>query len=74
MEIRSESSEISQASALAHAHDLGGDVIIYRTDELDVWVWVVDCVEDPGFWVDTFPTKKEAIAFCKTFNLTWETK
>jgi len=44
-------------------------VYIHHNNELGDWVWAVGLVSDTGFWLDAFPTKKEAVEFCKKKKL-----
>jgi hypothetical protein len=45
------------------------DVTIYHNNEAGDWQWSIDVNIDPGFWLDAFPTKQEAIKFCKKHGL-----
>lgn len=56
--------------AIEIASDPDLQVDIYKTDETGEWVWAVSA--DDCFWLDSFKTKKEAIALCKTMGWKYE--
>lgn len=33
------------------------------------WLYAVILQDDPDFWLDAFPTKKQAVAFCREHKL-----
>lgn len=41
---------------------------IYQSDETGELVWAISVVEDPGFWMGTFPTLFDAVNFCVEMN------
>jgi hypothetical protein len=45
------------------------DVNLIHTDENGEWLWAIEVAESPGFWLDSYPEKKRAIAFCKRHQL-----
>lgn len=45
------------------------DVIIYHNNENGSWVWAIDVCENPGFWLNAFEKKEDAIEFCKNHEL-----
>lgn len=50
-------SDLLDAHAPAH---------ILRTDEAGSWVWAVVSDPVPGFWLDAFDTRDDAVGFCRT--------
>ncbi len=44
-------------------------VTIYHNDETGEWLWSVACVSDSEFWLDSFDTEKEAVAYCEKNGL-----
>lgn len=44
-------------------------VIIHYNQETGDWLYSISVVNDPGFWLDAFKTKKAAETFCKKHNL-----
>ena len=44
-------------------------VIVYENDEAGVLQWSVSLISDPGFWLDSFPERAQAEAFCQEHEL-----
>ena len=44
-------------------------VVIHYNNETGDWMYSVSVVEDPGFWLDSFCTKKGAEGFCRKHQL-----
>lgn len=40
------------------------DVNLIYTDETGTWQWVLDVVENSGFWLDAFESKESARDYC----------
>lgn len=55
-----------QALKLASQPKVGVDV--YLSDETGECQWVVEALDDPGFWLDAFPTQEEALELCKVMG------
>ena len=46
------------------AIDAKARVWINHNNETGIWQYSVVLVDDPGFWMDAFPTEAEAVAYC----------
>lgn len=44
-------------------------VKIRLNSENGCWVWAVEVLDDPEFWLDAFPTLDDAMEFCKQNDL-----
>ena len=44
-------------------------VIIYKQEELESLSYAVAFASDPEFWLDAFPSLKQAKLFCKQYEL-----
>ena len=57
-----------EAFEIAEHADLIVDII--QNDETGEWLWSIDNNIRPGFWLDSFKTKREAISLCDAMG--WE--
>lgn len=44
------------------------EVEIFQTNETGETMWAIHAVNDPGFWLDAFPSRQRAINLCKTMG------
>jgi hypothetical protein len=58
------------AQALNYAQRPNLRVHVHQTDETGEVQWAISVVDDPEFWMDAKPTKKEAVALCRDMGWT----
>lgn len=63
-----EDSPVSYAKGLALAIKPNLEVEIAHTNESGDWCWIIVSADEPGFWMDAFSTRQEAIDLCNQLN------
>ncbi len=48
-------------------------VKIRFNNENGSWVWAIQVLDDPEFWLDAFSTLDEAVSFCQKYDLPCQT-
>lgn len=61
-------SPVSYEEAIRYALDPELQVILDNNNENGKWVWAIRVFDSPAFWMDATPTKKAAIALCRTMG------